>query len=406
MARRKTNETIRVRYFTWTLYRRGRMYYADGRTNKPRLGRHSLESSDRAEALAALEQLDRFQAVEHGLADRSIIDDQDRQSLRLEEGRTLYEQHLTRPEVAGGASLATQKRYRAVLDKFLPYAREQGVRSWNQVTDRVLSEYLGHLKKEGYADRTLTMEGTLIKQIVGWLVSEGMLTEKQRLRTSLAKPRGTTTYCWKPEEVSAMLAHCSASPRLQWLGAILLTLARTGLRIGELLALEWVDIDLVNGILTVVNDSSGCHERRLTKNRESRPIPIHPELLSRLKRLRTSSNGTGRVFKGAEGGRLKADDVRIALVKRVIAPLKERFPIPAGDHGFERGRLHSFRHYFISRAANTGIPVKTLQAWIGHRDSEMIDIYYHLSDKESRRQMSSLNFAAEVLGNDDQGSVA
>ncbi len=406
MTRKRTSETIQCKFFTWILYQRGRMLYADGRSNDPPVGRYSLETGDRKEGLAALEQLDRVQAVEHGLADRSVVEDRDDSMLALEAGRLLYENYLGRPEVTGGASLATRKRYRAVLDKFLPYAREQGVRTWNRVTDRVLNEYLGYLKKEEYADRTLTMEGTLIKQIVGWLVSEGMLTEKQRLRTSLAKPRGTTTYCWKPEEVSAMLAHCSANPRLQWLGAILLTLARTGLRIGELLALEWVDIDLVNGILTVVNDSSGCHERRLTKNRESRPIPIHPELLSCLKRLRTSSNGTGRVFKGAEGGRLKADDVRIALIKRVIAPLKGRFPIPAGNQGFECGRLHSFRHYFISRAANTGIPVKTLQAWIGHRDSEMIDIYYHLSDKESRRQMNTLSFAAEVPDDGDQGSVA
>lgn len=404
--KKKSSERVRCKYFFWKVYQRDDRFYADGRSNSPSLGRHFLETTDRDDALAALEILDRVMAVRNGLADRSVLDSESKQALPLEEGRRLYVKHLGRPEVAGGVSASTLKRYRAVFDKYSAYAHEHGISDWNQITDRALNDYLRHLKEEEYADRTLTMEGTVIKQSVAWFISEGLLPEKQRLKTSLAKPRGTTTYSWKPEEVKAMLARCSANPRIQWLGNVLLTLARTGLRIGELLNMEWCDIDFSNGALSVVNDASERIGRRLTKNQESRAIPIHPELILRLKRLRTSCKGTVRVFSGAHGGRITADDVRNALINRVIEPLKKQFPTPAGWQGFEHGRLHSFRHYFVSQAANEGIPVKTLQTWIGHRDSEMIDIYFHLSDKESRRQMNSLSFAAEDFDHVDRDSVA
>lgn len=195
-----------------------------------------------------------------------------------------------------------------------------------------------------------------------------------------------------------MTAHCMSNPRLQWLGVILQTLAHTGMRIGELLALKWADIDLREGqeAIHILSDSREGFDRRLTKNRQSRSIPINPGLLAMLRRLKSASEGSGVVIRGAQGGRLKSDDVRNALINRVIEPLKKQFPTHAGDSGFEHGRLHSFRHFFISQAANAGTPIKVVQQWVGHKDSEVIDIYFHLSDRDARRHMNAL----KIVGGD------
>ena len=108
--------------------------------------------------------------------------------------------------------------------------------------------------------------------------------------------------------------------------------------------------------------------------------------------------GDGLVFHGPKGGRLKPDTVRRALIREVLAPLRERFPTPPGQVGFADGRLHSFRHYFCSTCANRGVPEQVVMQWLGHRDSAMVRHYYHLFDDEAQRQMSRLDFLGEAGG--------
>jgi integrase len=109
------------------------------------------------------------------------------------------------------------------------------------------------------------------------------------------------------------------------------------------------------------------------------------------------------VFHGPRGGRLKADTLRNCLVRDVIEKLADRFPKQfEGEQSFEDGRLHSFRHYFCSVCANTGVPERIVMEWLGHSDSEMVRHYYHLNDEESRRKMDQL----DLLGEGDGRSAA
>jgi hypothetical protein len=75
----------------------------------------------------------------------------------------------------------------------------------------------------------------------------------------------------------------------------------------------------------------------------------------------------------------------------VIKPLQSKFPSQGGQQGFKDGRLHSFRHYFASTCATSGIPERVAMDWLGHQDSEMVRHYFHLHDDESKRQMDRLN---------------
>ena len=53
-------------------------------------------------------------------------------------------------------------------------------------------------------------------------------------------------------------------------------------------------------------------------------------------------------------------------------------------------KLHSFRHHFASMCANHQVAYKKALAWLGHRSSEILDLYYHLNDAESQSAMASL----------------
>lgn len=397
MSQNNRTEKIPCQFFVWPIYQyRNGVWYADGRSNGAGCKRTSLASKDKREAIANLHQLDRVQAANLGLIPRSATGATDRR-LSIEAGRKLFDKHRSRPRLVGGTKPSTQKRYRAILDKFVDFLQQKRIHEWGQVTERTLEEYAKYLTDKDYAYKTVYGELNTIKTVFRWLCTEKHI-DREPLKVKLTKAECQRAYCYTSEEVAAMLELCSESDELDWLRSVITALACTGLRISELAALRWSDIRLDDGVLTVADESGFVGQkitRRSTKNSRSRRLPIQKELLSI---LQTLPRRDAHVFLGPRGGRLKPDTVRNILVREVIEPLSSRFPkVYPGERSFEDGRLHSFRHYFCSACANRGIAEWAVMEWLGHADSEMVRHYYHLSDDESRRKMNQLN----LLGNDD-----
>jgi integrase len=395
MPRKSHKEQVPCDYFNWLLGSRNGVYFADGRGNKPPLGRHSLGTRDRAEALGNLRRLDLVKAVELGQAEAKLLKADAQSLLTLDEGRRLYLEHAARPAVQGGTAPATIKRYRTVLEKFIAFSAGVKVRYWQQVDEGVLSRYGGWLEENDYHDKTQYIELTVLKQVLKWLVARKLLPPGSAVALKLQKPAGTSTHCYTRAQVGAILAHCRATPGLAWLGDVVLALATTGLRIGELSDLRWSDLDLTRGLLTLRDTTrrsrrSARGDMRATKSHRDRSLPIYKDLLEVLKHL--PRHADGRVFHGPHGGRLKPDTVRNVLQREVLEPLTKRFPATGDDPGIAAGRLHSFRHYFCSIAADNGVSEQMLMAWLGHRNSAMVKHYYHLRQDESRRLMDGIDF--------------
>lgn len=399
MPKRRKNLKVRCTHFTWRLVNRGGIWYADGRSNTPNAGRHSLGTQDKDEALRLLSELDHIRAEALGLIPRTTTPKDRARPLLLEDGRKLYERHIARSRVTGGVRKSTQKRYRAVFDKFVPFAIEQGVTVWNGVTKDLLTDYADHLEEQGYAHKTLVNELTTLKQAIKWMIEEGHLGGMKPIRLKVTKADSEPAYCYRAEEVGAMVKHCHAELALKWLGDVIIALACTGLRIAELACLRWSDINLESERISLTDETGRStksnRKRRELKSGRSRSFPIHTDLLAV---FRSMSRRGGYVFYGPRGGRLKPDTVRRILVREVIEPLADKFPTLDDEKGFINGRLHSFRHYFCSTCANNGVPERMVMAWLGHADSEMIRHYYHVHDDEAQRRMNSLDFLGEASG--------
>jgi integrase len=391
-------------FFRWLLGTRNGVYYADGRSGNPRdVGRHSLATRDRQEALQRLRRLDLVKAVEFGLAPQELLKSGQQALLPLEEGRERYLRFVARPPVQGGATAGTVKRYRAVLDKFLAFARSKGVCHWQQVSKDVLRRYGSWLEDQDYHDKTQYIELTVLKQVLKWLVGEQLLPLNSLVPLKLCKPQGTTTYCYTRPQVQAIVAFCRMRPDLAWLADLVVALSTTGLRIGEVAGLRWSDVDLERDVLRLKDTSrkarkSQRQQARKTKSHRDRTLPLHPQLRVILEGLPRPADG--RVFHGPRGGTIKPDTVRNVLVREVLPELAEKFPARDDDPGIAAGRLHSFRHYFCSISADNDVPEQMLMAWLGHRDSEMIRHYYHLRQDEARKQMARIPF----LGHPPEGA--
>lgn len=388
----RKNELFRCQHFTWRLFRRDGVWYADGRSNERNPGRHSLGTRNRAEAEANLGRLDHTRAVEMDLAKPETLRDAPPVMLTLDAGRRLYEQHLDRPRIAGGVRKSTKKRYATVFDKFIEFAKKHHVTTWNDVTKQTLTMYAAHLERNDYKSKTLRNELTTLGQAIRWLVQEEHLVGVEPPKLKLTKVESERAYCYEPSEVAAMIAHCQKQSDLAWLANVIIGLACTGLRISELAALRWSDIDFERGMLALTDESGqgkiAGHGGRQLKSGRSRSLPLHADLLTVLKAL---PRRAALIFYGPRGGKLKPDTVRNILIRDVIKPLAKQFPGQLGKKSFANGRLHSFRHYFASMCANQGTAERIAMEWLGHADSEMVRHYYHLHDAESRQQMAKLN---------------
>lgn len=393
MPARRKKERIAGAHFMWLLGVRNGIYFADGRSNHPHnVGRHSLGTNDRQNALDQLRRLDLVKAVEFGLVDRSILNESNDSLLLLAEGRDFYLKHVERPPVLGGAGKSTVKRYRAIFNKFIPFAHEEGVRHWQLVSKRLLESYGSWLDDQDYAPASEYLELTTIKQAMKWLAGEKHIPSACLFAMPLMKPKGTTTYCYQPEEVDAIVSLCFADDNLVWLAEITVALATTGLRISELASLRWDDLDFTANMLRLRDmrhrsTRSTRETARSTKTHKDRNLPMRQELRDIL--AAKSRHPDGRVFHGPLGGLLKPDTVRNVLIRDVLTPLTKRF---SASPGLRDGRLHSFRHYFCSMSAMNRVPEQTLMSWLGHQDSKMVRHYYHLHDESSQMHMARVEF--------------
>lgn len=132
---------------------------------------------------------------------------------------------------------------------------------------------------------------------------------------------------------------------------IVLLAMNTGLRRGELLALDWSDINLDARMLTV--------RRENAKSGKQRHVPLNTEALSVLKQWMSQTSGAASVFdvasvKNGWGGLLAAAKV-------------------------ESFRFHDLRHHFASRLVMGGVDLNTVRELLGHADLAMTLRYAHLA---------------------------
>jgi integrase len=393
---------IQSQHFTWRLIQRDGVYYADGRGGRDNLGKHSLGTRDRHQAQENLRRLDRQLAVERGLAERESTSLSE--GISIARGWGLYMENRGLSPELGGVCRNSLKRYRAVRDKHAAYCETTGIRTWDRVDRNSVIQYGSWLtRKHDSAPATVLLELNTICSVGKWLVEQQQIPSTCRFSLGLPKIETSDTYCYRREEVAAMVEHCRSDRGFDWLANIIVALTTTGVRIGELAAIRWTDVDMAANVLNLTDERYSQRRRqlgnaRLIKGKRGRTIPMNTGIRTVLERMHRSADGL--VFHGPRGGRLKPDVVRTALIRDVIKPLTLRFPTAPGENGFEHGRVHSFRHYFVSESFRLGVPEPRIMEWVGHRDSRIVARYRHLRDDDGQHAMQQLDFLEMEKGAD------
>jgi integrase len=177
------------------------------------------------------------------------------------------------------------------------------------------------------------------------------------------------------------------------MGAVITVAAFTGLRLGELRALRWRDVDFAGATVHVRRNRPGSYSEKTPKSGKMRSLPLTDQAaraLDALSRREHFTDPNDHCFT-VTGGVLDEGDVRdafyAALAKARLGHLRTKDdPIV----------FHDLRHTFGTTMARLGVDVVSIQAWMGHADIATTQRYMHYAPKAGIAADLSARIAAEL----------
>lgn len=284
---------------------------------------------------------------------------------------------------------STLARYTYVLKHYiLPVF---GAVLLSQLTANQISEFLRRLQKNSLSGKSARDVGVLLKSILRYSAkkldcpSPGMTVE-------LPAYRRKQIDIFYPDEIQRLAQMIMDEPMTTGIG-ILLTL-NTGLRLGELCALQYKDIDLRNGVVhvrkTVQRIRSGDRTSLMVLPPKSdsarRTIPLPGDMAALLQKLvQSHPNGENYLLTGKN----------VPMEPRTMQ-YQYRALLKAA--GIPYRNFHTLRHTYASRCVERGIDVKSLSEMLGHADVRTtLQVYVHSSLEHKMRVIQSICFLAPAL---------
>jgi integrase len=259
---------------------------------------------------------------------------------------------------------------------------------------------LGRLQAQQWASKlSATQSPGSVRKIVNVLsagmqlaVDDGRIPSNPASRLKLPKQIKSHKKFLTHEQVAALAAAVEAKPSGEGFGLLILVLAYTGLRWGELSGLRVRDLDFVRGRLEVRStmiEVNGYLEESIPKNYEARSIPVPAFILDQLAEHVASKGGDEHVFVSSKAG----------AVLRNRTFRRGWFNDAAASIGIPGLTPHELRHTCASLAVSAGANVKALQRMLGHSSAkETLDTYSDLFDDDLDSVAVALNDRGAALG--------
>lgn len=219
------------------------------------------------------------------------------------------------------------------------------------------------------ANRTLRVAATMARAaVLDGLVPRNVFADTPKLKY---QPKPLDPF--SVPELRALVAnrHTTAAD-------LIACLAGTGLRIGEVAALDVPDYDAATGRLSVARTWSRDHGARPPKSKHGRRTITVPEPCRAAVLRAIDGRTAGVLFRSRGGTRFDSAQLHVAL-GRVCARL-----------GLRRRGPHAIRHGVLSALVNSGAPLGDVARFAGHSVAQLIRTYLHSSDSDPGATMTGL----------------
>ncbi len=267
------------------------------------------------------------------------------------------------------STIQDQKNYEHSIKYILPVLKEKFKgKLLSQINYEVLDDFRNERKKTPTQyggqrnDRTVDIEMGILRKMFKKAFQWGWIEQNPFDRGDLFfKKTGKRERALTPIEVKQLI---DASP--EELKPIILTAILTGLRKGDILGLQWKDIDLDRPCITL----------KESKTEKTRIIHLSQDALTLFQRLPVKSE---YVFPSPKNPGKPLYDVKKAFMKAV----KESGIDPG--NGNQKVVFHTLRHSCVSQLLERGADSLMVRNYVNHASTQMTEHYAHLSEEYQRR---------------------
>ncbi len=241
------------------------------------------------------------------------------------------------------------------------FLNQTGVYKISDITEKTVQDYLNYrLNDDKISPITANNIATNIKAWLNFAVRRRYIIENpirffQKYKVPKNPPRFLTL-----EEISEFMKNAKKEP----IYSMVATAIYAGLRHAELFALEWENVDLKRGSISVLNK-----EDFTTKSKKYRVIPLHPSLKAILGPM---AQKKGHCF-DTTNQRKQFD--RICRLSNLT------------DVGW-----HTLRHTFASHLLMGGVDLVTVSQYLGHASITTTMIYAHLTKDHLKASINKLPY--------------
>lgn len=286
---------------------------------------------------------------------------------------------------------STFQRYEGLYRNYIKNSEIAGNKLIN-IKSIQLQKFYNHLSKDGYSYSQINSLNTFLKVFFNWCIDNDYILKNpcskvniKGNKNEIINNRKKDVEILSEKEIKTLKKHLKGS---DFELLFLLDLA-TGLRQGELLALDWEHIDLKNKTIKIERSVKEVYiyDNENTKHIETifqtpktansfRIVPIPNALIDILNNI---ENKEGLLFKDNDGKPLKGKNVSTKwskILKECNVPHK---------------KFHSIRHTYASMLLSKGVDIETVAELMGHSAISITQIYLHSSSKSKNKSVNKLN---------------
>ena len=264
-----------------------------------------------------------------------------------------YLEHL---QVERRMSPHTLDGYRRDLDGLRAWATEQGAEVETLHTEQ-LRAFIASEHRRGLSPKSLQRRLSACRSFYRWLLRHGRIAANPAQPIRAPKAPRKLPQVLDPDEAKALVEVPTDVPLGLRDRALLELFYSSGLRLSELCALKWHDLDLQGGLVTV-----------LGKGSKQRRVPVGSFARAALGEWKADQGAApdAYVFPGRNG------PISARGVQARLRTLAQRQGL------FKRVHPHLLRHSFASHVLESSGDLRGVQELLGHADISTTQIYTHL----------------------------
>lgn len=270
----------------------------------------------------------------------------------------------------------TMRAYRSDLDdtqKFFGLRRQL---EW--VGKDQLRQYIRYLREDKrFKETTIKRRLASLKLMFKWAIQEEVVkvnpfdSLNERIRLPKRLPRALDR-----SDQAALRKAVTVIQRTDDFDAVrdktaIHLLLDTGIRVGELVAINFVDLSLANGCLLI--HGKGNRQRFVYLLQK----PLYRKIEQYLTWRTSVSTGAEKLFVSSDGRAIRTPHVRCALKRVAQAVGIARHITP-----------HMLRHTCATQWLEAGLDIRYVQKLLGHQSISTTEIYTHVSDQGLREALS------------------